>query len=260
MISNSVDMMNIIEAVKNASNRLLATLTLLMIVIFWFCVVAFMSLQSDFNSNLPGSCSNLFKCLITIIDSWYKAGGVGEYLSGEVSAIGKDGTYKADTFRIAYDLLFFVMVATLLFDIVAGLITDSFGQLRSNEEELNSLQKSKCFMCDLESHDIGNFEYHTRYEHNIWDYFMFIHHIKCTREWEGQKDFIQKLVKNKHGNIYDVGLDKEIIESMRTDGFDDVNDFKQMLRRDHISNVIFGLTTFKLAKKFTHIDDQGNYI
>jgi hypothetical protein len=185
MIANNGDMMNIIKAVQNTKARLLATLTLLMIVIFWFCVVAFMYLQSDFNSNLPQSCSTLFKCLITVIDSWYKAdGALGGFLSGEVSAIGKGNAYRADAFRIVFDLLFFTIIGTLLFEVLSGLITDSFSELRSKELELKNLQESKCYICDKDKDDIPNFEHHTKYEHNIWDYFMFIHHTVHTDEYE----------------------------------------------------------------------------
>jgi len=76
--------------------------------------------------------------------------------------------------RIAYDLLFFVWVGILLFNVLTGLIVDAFGTLRTREKFRDDMAMNECFMCGMRRHvydELGaptSFEDHKESEHNLW--------------------------------------------------------------------------------------------
>lgn len=76
-----------------------------------------------------------------------------------------------------------MLVITILLNIIFGIIIDTFGQLREENNNRTWDAKNICFVCDLERQVFdreleGGFETHQEVDHNIWMYLFFIIHLR----------------------------------------------------------------------------------
>jgi len=192
--------MEIVSAVWIPRVRIISTLIMIMIVIYFFSIIAFLFFYKDFNSNLSNSCKGLLECSITIFDVWYKAdGAIGGFLEDNYSSLtqGED-EYNPDFFRIIYDFLFNFLVTILLAEILSGIITDTFSSIRAKRESLNEKQSFMCFVCGRKREEIPDFKSHTKYVHNIWDYLYYFGYIKNKQVLENeQEEEIRRMLDEK---------------------------------------------------------------
>ena len=105
--------------------------------------------------------------------------------------------------RMIYDLLFFIWVGVLLFNIITGLILDAFSSQRQRSESRNDIFKNECFVCGISRSQFkdmnlpagdDNFEQHAFVEHNLWNYIFFIDvlHVKDRLEYTGMDTFVKR--------------------------------------------------------------------
>jgi hypothetical protein len=140
-------MMNVIKAVWIAKSLLTATIVLILIAIYFFAVFSVLVLKGEFDKTLSGSCENVWFCSVTIFDSWYKADGtIGGWLEEEAPSLSSGDEYNTDGVRIVYDFVFNFIIGILLLEIFSGILTDTFAKIRAEQEELNNLQESRCFV------------------------------------------------------------------------------------------------------------------
>jgi hypothetical protein len=176
-------MMNVIKAVWMAKYLLTATIGLILIAIYFFAVFSVLVLKSDYDKTLSGSCENAWFCSVTIFDSWYKADGtIGGWLGEEAPSLSSGDEYNTDSVRIVSDFVFNLIVGILLLEIFSGILTDTFGKIRSEQEELNTIRESKCFVCDKESKEFADFKFHTQYDHNLWDYIIYMYTLIYSKD------------------------------------------------------------------------------
>jgi hypothetical protein len=217
-------MMNVIKAVWMAKYLLIATIGLILIAIYFFAVFSVLVLKSDYDKNLSGSCENVWFCSVTIFDSWYKADGtIGGWLDEEAPSLSSGDEYNTDGVRIFSDFVFNFIIGILLIEIFSGILTDTFAKIRSEQEELNSFRESMCYVCGKESTEFADFKFHTQYEHNLWDYIIYIYVLMYSKDSKYQK-LIELKEKgnrcekrdNKNGNQMKANLmPEEPVERMK---------------------------------------------
>lgn len=77
----------------------------------------------------------------------------------------------------------------IMLNIVQGIIIDTFAILREDHDRNTADRENKCFICGMERDFIERitnkpFKYHTRYEHNEWNYILYIAYIQGKDETE----------------------------------------------------------------------------
>uniref|UniRef100_A0A7S3GFC4 Uncharacterized protein n=2 Tax=Palpitomonas bilix TaxID=652834 RepID=A0A7S3GFC4_9EUKA len=90
-------------------------------------------------------------------------------------------------------------------NIIFGIIIDTFGELRSRRDEIKNDIYGTCFICALESSvferksTTGDFFYHVKYEHHMWDYLAFIVYLqeKPETEYTGMESYVSQLMTNR---------------------------------------------------------------
>ena len=60
-----------------------------------------------------------------------------------------DTAFRQDRGRTAFDFSFNFILVIIMINIVSGLIIDTFGALRDQDQEKNRDKKSNCFICGL---------------------------------------------------------------------------------------------------------------
>ena len=59
-----------------------------------------------------------------------------------------------------------------------GIIIDSFGLLRDQENYVDYDVKYFCFICGLHRENFDDFNYHIKFTHQKWNYLYFVAYIK----------------------------------------------------------------------------------
>jgi hypothetical protein len=88
--------------------------------------------------------------------------------------------------RVFFDLIFFVWVGVLLFNIITGLLVDGFGALREEANEKKEILENTCFVCgftresynDLPNFSRPPFNWHQSEEHPFWAYVHYYVYLK----------------------------------------------------------------------------------
>lgn len=88
--------------------------------------------------------------------------------------------------KVFFDLSFYILVNTIIVNIVFGIIVDTFGSMRDEEFSRKEMMQSTCLICSNSKKDIQEsqqvFKYHIKYHHNIWDYVYFFSYILSKRQ------------------------------------------------------------------------------
>jgi len=190
---------NLIRAIYEPRRQLGLTFLLYMILTYIFSLIGFEFFSSDYG----GACHTTWECFLTTFDFTFKVnGGIGGLLD-EVTP-PEVGTFRAG--RFFFDFLFNMLLVIIMTSIVSGIIIDTFGHLREEEEEKMKDINHKCFVCGLSKEvfekqsDIGNdFTKHIKKDHYMWNYIFFIAYLKDKDETEytGIESYIyEKLQKS----------------------------------------------------------------
>ena len=160
------------------------------IIIYIYSAIAFIFLFDTFyddqvhagllNRKGDSICQSMMHCFLSTINYGLRGGGgIGEFLPTQTAVKeNEQGFY----FRSVYDLTFFLLVITILLNIIFGIIIDTFAQLRDEKSNIDDDRQNKCFICGHERQifdrdtDEG-FEYHTAHDHDVWMYLFFIIHL-----------------------------------------------------------------------------------
>jgi len=178
----SPQILEVTRAVWIPRKRIVSTVVLSTIILYWFAIIGYVHFSKDFDEVVKGSNQNIRRTLVVIFDSWYKF-GLGGFLAdnGQPAIKDDDENYSTKGSRIAFDFLFFFIVPTLLLSIISGIIIDNFVERRANSDTISERQNDQCFVCGRKPNEIADFKQHTKFEHNIWDYMFYIGYLKSMK-------------------------------------------------------------------------------
>ena len=101
-----------------------------------------------------------------------------------------------------FGLTYFLIITTIILNVVFGIIIDSFAQLRENFSNKEEDMKNKCFMCNLDRYTLDRdteegFDVHIVQDHDMWDYVYFIIHLKQKdpSDYNGIESHIASMLK-----------------------------------------------------------------
>lgn len=145
-------------------------------------------------------CQNMFDCFVCLMDNLIKNDGkIAKVLAG-------DHNQKADFpdyYIYAYDNVALIILKFLLFEILAGLIIDTFGALRDLDISKNEDLKGSCFICGLpveefERPGCADFETHITKEHYMWNYIAYLSYLteKDKNDFDGVEQYIYHQMAN----------------------------------------------------------------
>lgn len=114
---------------------------LFIILVYVFALIAYTFFSADY----VGRCESTLMCFLFTFDWTFKAnGGVGGYLT-DIEVPDKASKYQVG--RFFYDNLSNIILVIIMVNIVAGIIIDTFGSLREEENIKLADIEDKCFIC-----------------------------------------------------------------------------------------------------------------
>jgi inositol 1,4,5-triphosphate receptor type 1 len=92
---------------------------------------------------------------------------------------GKDSKFG---WKIVFDLSYFILINTIILNIVFGIIVDTFGDMRDEQFRRDEIVENTCLVCLNEKKEIletkNEFDDHIEHQHNIWNYVYFLNYLK----------------------------------------------------------------------------------
>ena len=153
---------------------------------YFFAVIAITIYQSHFPN--IGDTKNMLSIFLRMFDQTFKQdGGVGTYLN-----ITKEPGYKpfrakyyAGT-RFFFDVIFFLLINMIAFQIFFMIIIDYFSQSKEKTEEFTELSETTCLVCELEREELEKiysnsksaFELHINHAHSLIDYISYLVYLQ----------------------------------------------------------------------------------
>jgi len=86
--------------------------------------------------------------------------------------------------RIIYDLTFFIILGVLLFDVVTGVILDTFGELREEVNERKDKMENETFISGIAREKVEELGAEVEFDtindkdQNVWNYLFYIIYLK----------------------------------------------------------------------------------
>ena len=168
--------------------------------IFFFILIYFYSLIIFYNFQqiMPTfSCDSPVICMVYIYSNTFTSGGnLGNFIDeGDEANENKEGNMV----RYALDISYTIIMVWLVWQMVSGLIVDTFESLRGNREEKEDDMKSTCFICGMDKEKIEKyypgkegFEKHLQ-DHSVINYFFYTFYLedKDSSEYSGLESYIK---------------------------------------------------------------------
>ncbi|KAM4591284.1 ryanodine receptor 2 isoform 1-T1 [Odontesthes bonariensis] len=200
----------ILSSVTHNGKQLVMTVGLLAVVVYLYTVVAFNFFRKFYNKDddkdtQDMKCNDMLTCYMFHMYVGVRAGGgIGD----EIEDPAGD---EFEVERIVFDITFFFFVIVILLAIIQGLIIDSFGELRDQQEQVKEDMETKCFICGIGSEYFDTiphgFETHTLQEHNLANYLFFLMYLinKDETEHTGQESYVWKMYQERCWEFFPVG-------------------------------------------------------
>ncbi|XP_052009298.1 ryanodine receptor 2 [Xyrauchen texanus] len=200
----------ILSSVTHNGKQLVLTVGLLAVVVYLYTVVAFNFFRKFYDKSEEGEsmdmkCDDMLTCYMFHMYVGVRAGGgIGD----EIEDPAGD---EFEFYRIIFDTSFFFFVIVILLAIIQGLIIDSFGELRDQQEQVKEDMETKCFICGIGSEYFDTvphgFESHTLQEHNLANYLFFLMYLinKDVTEHTGQESYVWKMFQERCWEFFPVG-------------------------------------------------------
>jgi len=154
----------------------------------------------DLSKPNPYGCHSVVACFWLILYKGVPDGTLDQVLD---FVTNRDPLYLG---RVFYDTLFFIIVGVFLFNVITGLIVDTFSSLREEAASRADQLYNECYVCGFTRtayDDIGmlspSFDQHKLKNHYIWNYLYFIQHIqtKDQTDFSGVESYVHDMLQMK---------------------------------------------------------------
>ena len=93
-------------------------------------------------------------------------------MSGRFAYLSHQDTEWGDGWFLLWEFSFFVIVITVLLNIIFGIIIDTLGELRAIKTDTEDDMNNKCFVCSIDRYTMdryqvstGGFNFHVQNDH-----------------------------------------------------------------------------------------------
>ena len=159
--------------------------------------------ESQFTYGTDDSDDNPLGCHSVMSCSWlimYRAVPIGSLEAVLAWSSNRDEYFLQ---RFVFDILFFIIIGIVLFNVITGLMVDTFSSLREEAQERADKLINECFICGFTRSaydDIGmpnpTFDQHLLKNHYIWNYVFFVQYLnaKDVTEYTGVESYVMNLL------------------------------------------------------------------
>jgi hypothetical protein len=200
MVSNK-ELVSVLKSITLNLQQLFLSVCIGAIVIYLFSVLGFLQFNSYFEPENKANCSTLWNCFVTTVNEGARSdSGIGNAMT---EPLPEDYSW-----RVLFDLSFFIIVNVILLNIIFGVIIDTFGELRELKNSVIEDVNDRCFICGEERGQIElrgfGWSRHFMTQHSPFSYLGFIVHIQdqLIQDCNGIEKHVRLLVEAKNTSFF----------------------------------------------------------
>lgn len=170
---------HLLKATANRIGLLINTLFISVFMVFAYSILStnlFKDRIGDLNE--LQACSSLASCFLYSLNKGL-TNTQGDAIGKETST--DDTVFKFDL-KSLFDLGFFMATNTIILNMVSGILTDSFGEMRDKTQKRKDTIQNTCLICQNKRIDIEesneDFQQHVQSEHSYFLYMNFVKNLK----------------------------------------------------------------------------------
>ena len=179
-------MLAVLKAIYVPGLYLLVNLLMLIMLEYFFSLFSL----SFFTSHFPNikDSKNFLQTYMRMLDQTFKQdGGIGTYLDQSLDPDYEQYTPKAYVGgRYWFDLIFYICIILIIFQIFTSIIIDYFMDNRKNREDFIKKSKTECLICGLKREKLekiysnikDGFNKHRVYCHHIMNYINYLFYVQ----------------------------------------------------------------------------------
>jgi hypothetical protein len=187
------ELRNVIKAIVIPARPLMLTFIVGMEIMYIYALVAFYRFREDYD----GSCQEFKDCIVTTVYQGFR-----QDIGSAISPVAPGDTRWYP--RVAFDLSYFLIITTVLMNVIFGIILDTFGALRDETQERGEYMRQNTFISTIPRQDIdkcaqkmnvnnGNgYSYLEEKKQDRWKYLNFLFYLetKDHTEFSGIETYI----------------------------------------------------------------------
>lgn len=184
LLTNLIKPVNyVLQSIIKHYGKLLITITLTILVIFCysFILLTFYSdsiKTDDFTENV---CKDFLRCFFNSVNLGLRLGGGVSDAFNLAANISSGGVFYG---RFFYDLTFFILIKLIFLNLIAGIIIDTFSDMRDELTERTKVICNVCFICGKSRWQIEkdglSFKKHIGKDHTLWKYLFYVMRLKSV--------------------------------------------------------------------------------
>ena len=184
---------NVLRSVYEPLEQLVYIFIFFFILVYFYSLIIFYYFQKDMPEY---SCQSVIDCFASIYSNTFSSGGnLGNFISEQ----GNDDNSEGKITRYLLDISYTIIMVWLVFQMVSGLIVDTFKNLRNDSDEIENDKKNICFICGLDRENIekyylgkDGFNKHLE-DHKITNYLFYIFYLeeKDHNEYTGIESYVK---------------------------------------------------------------------
>ena len=206
----------VFRAIIDPIAQLAYTFIFFFILIYFYSLIIFYFFQDIMPEN---SCDSPIICMVFIYSNTFTSGGnLGNFI--DEGNHGLHENLNGDMKRYALDISYTIIMVGLTWQMVSGLIVDTFESLRGSREDKEDDMKTICFICGLDKEKIEKyypgkegFEKHLK-DHSVANYFFYTFYLedKESSEYSGLESYIKDQIDNESISWFPNGRSLKIEE------------------------------------------------
>ena len=206
----------VFRAIIDPIAQLAYTFIFFFILIYFYSLIIFYFFQDIMPKN---SCDSPIICMVFIYSNTFTSGGnLGNFI--DEGGEGEHENVNGDMKRYALDISYTIIMVGLTWQMVSGLIVDTFESLRGSREDKEDDMKTICFICGLDKEKIEKyypgkegFEKHLK-DHSVANYFFYTFYLedKESSEYSGLESYIKDQIDNESISWFPNGRSLKIEE------------------------------------------------
>ena len=193
-----------IKSVTQPINQLAQTASLFVIVICCYTAVAYFAFGVDeFGAGADRGkvCTSLIECFVYSLYVGIRSGDMDGVLDGADSS--NQAEWRG---RLIFDLSFFIILGVLLFDVVTGVILDTFGELREEVNDRADKMENETYISGITREKIEEMEGNSvdftqvnESQQDKWNYLFFMIYLslKPPEDMTGAETFVLNLMEEE---------------------------------------------------------------
>ena len=176
LITNQFKTVNYIrKSITKHYGKLALVFMITVFVILSYTFILFFAFTGSINDDFTEVCKTFSTCFLNSINHGLRLGGG---ISDVLDLVGKTNNLNAFYGRFFFDITFFILIKLIFLNLIAGIIIDTFSDLRDEITFRNFQLKNICTICGISRSQLEKegetFDNHISNVHNAWEYVFFI--------------------------------------------------------------------------------------